>query len=440
MLADEGSLSCPAIMVAAPGNHQGRTSVTAALARYHRSQGRSVQVFKAGPDFFDPLIYQLASGLSVDNIDLWMVGEARCRFLLHRAAQEVDLIILECPVGLYDTQSSCVDIAQLFKIPLVVVVDGSKGIASAENYIDDLVTLEPDYPLLGVLVNKVDADFEPLAIQQRLRAGVGYLGHIPHDPAMTFVDQGFKVLQPELQAQMEAMLDQSAGFIAQTQLASLPASVTFYPAAHPSLPKLLDGIKVGIARDEAFAYIYPANVELLQEMGAEVEYFSPLHDVAVPDVDSIWLPGGFPELYLEQLSQNRTMKTSIRDFQNSGGHILAECGGMMYLLGSLVDKHGVETEMVGLLPGKVKFLNHVSALGHQLVNIDDQSIRGHLFHSSRMESDMEPVKIHERVPGKRPAETLFRMNHLTASFVHFYLPSNPLLTAKFFGSPIFTGT
>lgn len=439
MQTDETKLQCPAIMVAAPGSHQGRTSVTAALARYHRLQGKQVKVFKAGPDFFDPLLYQIASGQQADNIDLWMVGETRCRYLLHRAAQDADLIILECPIGLYDTQSGCAEIAHLFKIPLVVVVDGSDDISSAQNYVDDLVTLEPDLPLYGVLVNKASNSYQPDQIKHRLQKGVDYLGAIPYGGCMRFVEQGFKLLKPQQLEDLESQLDQAAAFIENTGLAELPPPVTFLGAPQPAMPMLMEGVRVGVARDEAFAYLYPANIELLESMGAELVYFSPLHDPSIPNVDSLWFPGGFPELYLNELAENKSMKATIRDFQASGGNILAECGGMMYLLGSLIDSNGIEAKMVGLLPGRGKFLSHLSAVGHQLINVDDQNIRGHLYHSSRMESDMEQVSISERRPGKRPSETLYRLGNLTASYVHFYLPSNPLLTAKFLGSPIFAG-
>lgn len=439
MLAAEDKINCSAIMIAAPGDHQGRTSVTAALARYHRNQGRRVKVFKAGPDFFDPLIYQMASGQSADNLDLWMVGESRCHYLLHRAAENADLILLECPVGLYDTETRCADMAAAFQIPLVVVVDGSAGLSNARNYVDDLVTLSPELPLLGVLINKAGQGFAEADIQTRLQDGVSYLGHIPYSTVMAIPDQSFKALKPELRVEIEEQLNEAAELIENTQLRNLPPPVTFYAQPQPAMPMLLEGLRIGVARDEAFCYLYPANIELLENMGAEVCYFSPLHDAAVPNVDSLWFPGGFPELYLQELQNNRSMKASVRDFQKTGGHILAECGGMMFMLGSLVDNQGVESQMVGLLPGRVTLLNHLSAVGHQTIKIDDQRIRGHLFHASRLESDMEPVDVSERRPGKRPAENLYRLDNLTASYVHFYFPSNPLLVAKFFGSPIFAG-
>ncbi len=431
-------VQCPAILIASPGYNQGRTSVTAALARYHRNQGRRVRVFKAGADFLDPCIHQCASGHSVESLDLWMVGEDRCRHLLHRAAGESELIIIECSTGLYDTNPVCSQLANIFGVPMMVVVDGSGQHQQAEEFVDDLMTLSDDLLLAGVLINRVGEDYQPKLLEARLQQGLRYYGHLPVSEAMQLPDRHQELLQPAGLERLDRQLDAAARVLETAGITQLPDPVTFDPAPQAALPRLLEGQRVGVARDEAFAFIYPANLELLETMGAELKFFSPLHDRCLPAVDSLWFPGGYPELYLQALQDNVTMKASIREFHRAGRAILAECGGMLYLLGSLSDSTGSESKMVGLLPGRATMLNHLSGMGGQSVTLDDQVIRGHVFHHSRLESSMEPVTVGERRHGRRPGETLYQLNGLVASYVHFYFPSNPLLTAKFFGAPVFT--
>ncbi|MEH6811429.1 MAG: cobyrinate a,c-diamide synthase [Motiliproteus sp.] len=440
MESDHSKVQCPAILIAAPGHNQGRTSVTAALARYHRNQGRQVRVFKAGPDFLDPYIHQCASGHVVENLDLWMVGVTRSQILLFKAAQQADLIIIECSTGLYDTNPVCSEISSRFGVPMMVVVNGSANTQRSQDFIDDMVTLGSDLPIAGVLVNQVADDYQPALLKARLQEGIGYFGHIPYASSFEISNRHQDLLRETELSKMDQQLDDAAKVIEQAGITELPDPVTFTDIPQAQIPPLLEGIRIGVARDQAFAFIYNANLTLLESMGAEVVFFSPLHDQCLPNVDSLWFPGGYPELYLEELAANITMKASIREFHAEGKSILAECGGMMYMLGSLVNRTGIESRMVGLLPGRGQMLEHLAGLGQHSVTIDDQIIRGHVFHHSRMESGMEPVTVSDRRHGRRPGETLYQHAGLIASYVHFYFPSNPLLTAKFFGSPIFSNS
>ncbi|OMH33290.1 cobyrinate a,c-diamide synthase [Motiliproteus sp. MSK22-1] len=437
MASDRRKVQCPAILIAAPGFNQGRTTITATLARYHRNQGRRVRVLKAGPDFLDPLLYQCASGHPVDTLDLWLVGEAKSKHLLHRAASESDLLIIDSSAGLYDTNALSSQLAVTLGVPIMVVVDGSCKNQNSQDFIDDLVTLSTDQSIAGVLINRVSSDYQPELLANRLQQGISYFGHLPEAEALKLPVKDHRLLVDMELEKLDLQLDQAAKILETAGLTALPEPVTFYDAPQPQMPALLEGIRVGVAKDEAFGFIYHGNLELLSAMGAEIQFFSPIHDTHVPNVDSLWFPGGFPELYLDQLSSNSTMKASIREFHSSGRSILAECGGMLYMMGSLTGASGLKSRMVGLLSGNGKMLDHLSGFGMQSVKVDDQVIRGYVFHHSRMESAMEPVTVSDRRHGLRPGETLYRLNGLYASYVHFYFPSHPLLTARFFGSPIF---
>jgi cobyrinic acid a,c-diamide synthase len=167
-------------------------------------------------------------------------------------------------------------------------------------------------------------------------------------------------------------------------------------------------------------------------LGAELRFFSPLDDAALPEADSLYLPGGYPELHLQRLQANRAMAEAIRAHHAAGHPILAECGGMLYLLESLTDADGRRAEMVGLLPGQGVMQSRLTALALQAVDFPKGELRGHTFHHSRLETELAPVARGGCPNGGATAEAVFRHQGLTASYVHFYFPSNPAAVAGLF--------
>ncbi|ERI50734.1 hypothetical protein N878_25020, partial [Pseudomonas sp. EGD-AK9] len=192
---------------------------------------------------------------------------------------------------------------------------------------------------------------------------------------------------------------------------------------------LLAGVRIGVARDGAFAFLYQANLDLLRELGAELEFFSPLAGDGLPQVDSLYLPGGYPELHLAQLQGNQAMAAAIRAHHQAGKPILAECGGMLYLLDELADKQGVSGRMLGLLAGRAALQPRLTALALQQVTLPEGELRGHSYHHSRLDSPLAPLALGRCPNGKAVAEAVYRLGRLTASYIHFYLPSNPLAAA-----------
>ncbi len=427
--ATPATAQCPAVLIAAPASNQGKTTVTAALARYHRNQGRRVRVMKAGPDFLDPMIHERASGLPVETLDLWMVGASACKHRLYRAACEADLIIIECGMGLYDGNPSSADLACTFGVPVLALIDGSSMAQTFGAIALGLASYRPDLPFAGVLANRVGSAYHAELLRDSLPDGIRYFGGIPRNSAMQLPDRHLGLVQAQEIDDLDARLDAAAQTLEDAGVTALPDPVTFTDAPQPSVPRLLDGVKIGIARDTAFAFIYRANTELLEAMGAQLHYFSPLTDRELPDVDSLWLPGGYPELNLAPLSANRAMADALRAFHAAGKPILAECGGMLYLLESLTDNEECEAPMVGLLPGRGLMQTRLAGLGMHSVMLDGQTLRGHAFHHSRMESPLEPLQVSDRRHGKRPGEAVYRRQRLTASYMHFYFPSNPQATA-----------
>jgi cobyrinic acid a,c-diamide synthase len=195
----------------------------------------------------------------------------------------------------------------------------------------------------------------------------------------------------------------------------------------------LAGVRIGIARDRAFSFLYPANLDLLRALGAELVFFSPLVDSGLPPVDSVYLPGGYPELHLPQLSANRAMAQALQRHVDAGKPLYAECGGMLYLLESLTDVKGQRATMAGVLPGSAAMQPRLKGLGYQSAPCPDGgALRGHTFHHSTMETSLAPWAHGERVFNTSPGEAIYRQDRLVASYLHTYFPSNPQAAAGLF--------
>lgn len=426
------SRHCPALFISAPASHQGKTTLTAGLARYHRQQGRQVRVFKTGPDFLDPYVLEQASGHTVYALDLWMNGEDDCRQRLYAAAAEADLILIEGSMGLFDGTPSSADLALLFGVPVAAIIDASGMAQTFAAVAHGLATFRPGLPFYGVLANQVASARHAEMLTAALPAKLKYLGAVMRQPDMGLPERHLGLVQAQEVDDLEARLQRAAAQLASTHLAELPPAVAFQPATAPSLPRLLDGVRIAIARDTAFSFIYPANVQILQALGAELHYFSPLADEALPTCDAVWLPGGYPELHLAVLTGAQRSRAGLHAHVAAGKPLYAECGGMLYLLDSLADQQGQRENMLGLLPGHARLNTRLSALGLQQLQLDGEMLRGHTFHYSSLDTPIAPLTHASRATGSGQGEPVYRHGSLLASYLHLYFPSNPKACARLF--------
>ncbi|TAN69631.1 MAG: cobyrinate a,c-diamide synthase [Methylobacter sp.] len=423
---------CPALFITAPGSNHGKTTITAALARYHVEQGRKVRVFKSGPDFLDPMILERACGLPVYQLDLWLIGETECRRLLYQAALEADLILIEGVMGLFDGEPCSADIAELFSVPVLAVIDarGSAQTVGAIAY--GLANYRPKLLFAGILANNVASPRHNEMILNGMTPDLRCFGGIPRDKQFVLPERHLGLVQAEEVLDLESRMMAAATAIASTELTNLPEAVEFISSGLETLPQLLSGIRIGVARDTAFSFIYAANLELLCAMGATLMFFSPLADAALPDVDSLYLPGGYPELHLQALQENKAIKAALQAHFQQGKPIYAECGGMLYLLESIIDKTGNRGDMVGLLPGHAIMQNRLTGLGYQSAPMPGGLLRSHTFHHSLIETPLVPIAFGERVQNTSEGEAIYQLNRLTASYLHCYFASNPTAAAQLF--------
>ncbi|UCV11535.1 cobyrinate a,c-diamide synthase [Dechloromonas denitrificans] len=423
--------ACPALLIAAPSSGQGKTTVTAALARLHARQGRRVTVFKCGPDFLDPQIHAVASGRPCQNLDLGMCGEEDARWRLSRAAQDSDLILVEGVMGLFDGTPSAADIACRFNIPVMAMIDAGAMAQTFGAVAHGLATYRPGLPFAGVLANRVGSERHAAMARDSLPAGMGWFGALPRNPDAVLPERHLGLLQAAEIDDIEERLDRLADALAASATVDLPKAVNFEDAPPPAIEPLLAGKRLAIARDAAYGFIYPANLETLADLGAELRFFSPVAGEPLPACDAVWLPGGYPELHAPALSANQPLWTALRAHVAAGKPLLAECGGMMSLFEQVTDKTGETHAFAGLLPGISVMQKRLAALGMQFADLPEGRLQGHTFHYSKSETPLTPI-VRAQTQDGRDGEAIYRQQRLTASYVHFYFASNPKATAALF--------
>lgn len=445
--------SCPALLIAAPASGQGKTTITAALARLHARQGRRVRVFKCGPDFLDPHWHSLASGAAVYQLDLWMTGEADCRARLAAAAAEADLILVEGVMGLFDGQPSAADLARRFGLPVLAVVDASAMAGTFGALAFGMQHYQKDLPWAGVLANRVASAGHAAMLQASIPEAAHWLGAMLCNDTLTLPERhlGLTLASevPDAMARLDAAADAlQATPLGRMELADMQQRWGSDFSAPPNQASpinpptsqattLLQGKTIAIARDAAFCFIYPANLDCLQQLGAQLAFFSPLANQALPTCDALWLPGGYPELHAQRLSASQHTRASLAAHIAAGKPVWAECGGMMALFDSLQTLDGQTLAQWALLPGSVTMQARLAALGPQQLALADGTLRGHTFHYSTTQTTMQPLT-HTARPGQpatpTPAsgEAVWQWGSVRASYFHAWFASAPAATAALF--------
>lgn len=418
-------ITCLAVLISAPASGQGKTLITAALARAWRNQGLRVQAFKCGPDFLDPMILATATGRPVYNLDFTMCGEADCEAQLYRAAQDADLIIVEGVMGLYDGSPSSADIALRFGLPVILAIDASGMAQTFGALAAGLLGHKPALIGAGVLANKVGSEGHARLLRDSLPQHLSWFGALEKNENLSLPERHLGLFRADEITDLEEKIETAANALASSSALPLPPPVVFEAPTKRLPPKLLVNKTIAVARDAAFCFIYQANLDCLTEMGATLEFFSPLQDQTLPAADAYWLPGGYPELHLEEISNNGAMRAALHAAFNASKPILAECGGMMALSESIDDRPAF-----GLLPGQSQIHKRLQGLGSLEAELPYGKLGAHTFHYGSFETPLNPIASASTRFGK--PENIYRHGTIHASFLHFYFASNPEAAAKLF--------
>jgi cobyrinic acid a,c-diamide synthase len=369
---------------------------------------------------------------------MWMAGETYCQQKLYEAACVADLILVEGAMGMFDGEPSSADLAARFKIPIAIILD-VKGMAQTAAAIAvGLATFRDDISVAGLIANNCSTDRHRELIEQALPTSLPLLASLKTSEEVALPERHLGLVQAsEVADELETRFDAGADWLEASGLSSTLLAlkpVDFQYAEKQTEAPLLKGMRIGIAKDAAFSFIYDANVRLLEAMGARVEYFSPIKDVILPDVDSLWLPGGYPELHAGALAKNKQMLNAIKAFHKQDKPILAECGGFLYCLQSLTDLNEQEHTMAGIMPGFGAMRGKRGCQGMQSLPLPEGDVRGHAHHRSRSHQTPEPLAYAKRQRHAANGEAIYRDKNLTASYLHLFFPSNPQAIANLFGA------
>ena len=396
------SYAIPRVVIAGTNSGVGKTTIVAGLLAAVHEQGKAVQAFKVGPDYIDPGFHKLASGRDCYNLDTWLVPPHKMKPFFADMAGDADLVIVEGVMGLYDGGrkgvSSTAEIAKSLDAPVILVIDCKAMGESAAAIAKGFKEYDPAVNLAGVLLNRIGSDNHEYMIRSAMeRLGIPVIGAIRRDERMHSPERHLgltPVTETDPQSALTTIREAVKVSVDLAALAKLAeeAPVLMVPEA---TVKTVTGEKarIGVAYDEAFSFYYPASLQALAAEGADLVYFSPLTDSELPDVDALFFGGGFPEMFLETLSQNTTMAQAVRKASADGMPIYAECGGLMYLCEAVTDFEDITRPMVGLVPAKsvmqakLQKVGYVTAtaLEDTLLAPKGESLRGHEFHFSTME-------------------------------------------------------
>jgi cobyrinic acid a,c-diamide synthase len=391
----------PAFLVAGTHSGCGKTTVALGLMAALAARGLAVQPFKCGPDFIDPTLHTLATGRISRNLDLWMAGESFTRQSFPRHMEGADIGVIEGVMGMFDGGlSSSAALARCLGVPVVLVLDVRSVAESVAAMVKGFETLEPRVAPQAVLLNRIGSERHLAlvrgAIEEHCRAEV--IGFLPRslDFAMPSrhlgLHMGEEALAPKALAALARTVSEHIDLDRLLFLAG--EGIGCDPASDGEKPPAASRVRIAVARDRAFCFYYEDNLDLLRAAGAELVFFSPMGDSALPeDIGGLYLGGGYPELFAGELAANGSMRQTIRGWAEAGRPVYAECGGFMYLCRGITADSGEKMEMAGVFPVAARMRRQRAALGYREIRLVRDTLlgpagtvlRGHEFHYSQIE-------------------------------------------------------
>ncbi|MEE4240404.1 MAG: cobyrinate a,c-diamide synthase [Desulfopila sp.] len=430
-------MSRRAILVAGTQSGSGKTTITLGIMAALQKLGHSLMPFKCGPDFIDPTLHRLVTGKISRNLDLWMAGPSFCRNCLQQHGRDVDISVVEGVMGMFDGgSSSTAALAAELDIPVILVLDVRSMAESAAAVLKGFETLDPRVRLQGVILNMLGSprhlELVSTAIKTQCRSEI--LGYLPRtlDFSMPsrhlglYMGEEAPITQENIDTLAQAVIDH----IDMKRLLDIaghyrgPGSTTEARAAAAAM-------RLAVARDQAFCFYYEDNLDIFRQAGAEICFFSPLDDTRLPpDIDGIYLGGGYPELHGARLSANHPLLKEIKDWAENGRPIYAECGGFMYLTEGITDLEGCFHPMAAVFPCRTVMQKKRAALGYREITTQSSSffgpagtvLRGHEFHYSTVDAMPSSVeRLYSAV--NTPAEG-YRYNNVIGGYMHLHFASN----------------
>lgn len=398
----------------------GKTTVCAGMAAAWKRRSWNVQTYKAGPDFLDGMHLAEASGRPCVNLDAWMMGKKQCQRLAREKGKDADVLLVEGMMGLFDgreggsEEGSTAQLAKWLNMPVVLVVDSGASVRSAAAMISGFVHFDPELEFAGVIFNRVGGETHLQWLKDAMQSAgmnVPVLGGVPFTSEIQLPERYLGLHQPKETDRHAELLDALGEVIekhvhldqivhVEKNPEHLPKEGSFSWDTVESVEQELSAeeecdsnkqVRIGVPKDEAFCFYYQDNLDLLEKAGAELVFFSPLRDMLPPHIQGLYIGGGYPELYANQLAANRGLLQAIRHFCMNGGVVYGECGGLMYLSQKIRNSNGPWYAMCNVLPLSIEVGKNIK-MGYTQVEVlagcpifpEGLTVRGQVFHRSEV--------------------------------------------------------
>lgn len=453
-------MNIPRIMIAGTHSGVGKTTITTAILSLLTRSGYNVQPFKIGPDYIDPSYHTLATGNVSRNLDSWMLEEATVRRLFYDSASIADIAVIEGVMGVFDGSAGNADtgssahIAKLLDCPVILIVDVKSMARSAAAVVSGFKNFDPQLNVAGIILNRIGSERHLNLVCDAIETycDIPVIGYFKKNTKLELPSRHLGLVPTveggALAATVSSLPDEIAEGINIEKLVQVAKSAVTLNTP-PSLKDIFlnasEPVRIGIASDEAFSFYYEDGLDILKRGGAELIPFSPLHDHSLPDnLYGLYIGGGFPEMFIEQLSSNKQLLGEIKKAGDAGMPVFGECGGLMYLSRYITDFNGKCFSMTGLVPGGCIMQNRLVGMGYveasavqdNIITNAGEKIRGHEFHYSRFQPDTVSEEHHYafRLVRNRSRETVydgFAHENILASYLHLHFCSNPELAKNF---------
>lgn len=455
----------PRIMVGAIKSGSGKTVVTCALLEALKRRGKEPKAFKCGPDYIDPMFHKKIIDIPSYNLDSFFLREERLRDIFACNGENAGIGVLEGVMGLFDglggilEKGSSYEVAKILKTPIILVVDAHGMGRSILPILSGLLQYDKENLIRGVILNRTTKSFfEAIKPVIEKELPLSALGYFPAQKELHLESRHLGLKMPDEIQDLKEQVKKAAEVLKETvelekiiAVAESAPEIEYEPvfakkagqkgdegSGSNNQPENTSIVKIAVAKDEAFCFYYEDNLRMLEEMGTELVEFSPLHDEKLPEgIHGILLGGGYPELYARQLSENISMKESIRKAIENNMPTVAECGGFMYLHKNMITKEGETFEMCGALPGDCFFTGKLVRFGYVTVEektqdfwTGGQGIRGHEFHYFDSQCNGEDCTATKPVTGRNWSCVHADENHWWG-FPHLYYPANPAFAKRF---------
>lgn len=442
----------PRIVIAGTNSGVGKTTIVTGILSYFHSQGMRVQPFKVGPDYIDPGFHEKAAGQPSYNLDTWMTPVENLVSNFSYLSRDADISVIEGVMGLYDGGangvSSTADIAKKLKAPVILVLDcKSVGYSIAATALG-FREYDPEIEIAGVILNRLGSDRHEAMVREVMeKIHMPVIGAYHRDDDLKTPERHLgltPVTEVETKDLIKHMRDDTEKWVDTSELLSISQCAVPLEFDNEEKKAVKPYLRIGVAKDEAFSFYYPASLHYLEKLGAELIEFSSLRDSSIPDVDGLIFGGGFPEMFLQELENNHSMKESIRNASESGMPIYGECGGLMYLCSQIKGFNGEIYNMAGVVPGIAEMQTKLQRVGYVTGKVLRKSIiadpgdilKGHEFHFSLLNTEDGYPWAYDLKGTRQPVghKEGYANNNVLASYLHLSFEGNPKAAQKLMDS------